>query len=305
MPTFTPVDHDPFSDEPLAYSPIAVNQPFGELSAGPAPSPTQRIGNAFQNVLESAGAQPSVARHLREGLGGILSASPLGVVGSAADAVDANAKGDGLGTVQAMAGMIPGAGPVERKISEEVAPLLRVPRWPEGTKPIIPLTQFDMAGNSRVEDVPLSKVFSGQADRDMRWGDNSSGKYGDTQIPGYGDRPVVVKMPDGNYHLQDGNHRTALAMQRGDEAMPMHVIDYNAFDSGIEGPAPALGTPTFKYAEHYPDSQIMHVDAAKFDKAWQIDPRMHVGELGQGGDAGKYGRAKSFLWSKPESFEAP
>jgi hypothetical protein len=89
--------------------PTEPNQPFGELSAGPAPTPTQRFGNSFQDALEYAGAQPSVARHLREGIGGIFGLTPLGAIGAAADTVDAKRRGDGIGVVQGMAGMIPGA----------------------------------------------------------------------------------------------------------------------------------------------------------------------------------------------------
>jgi hypothetical protein len=295
------------ADDNSDSSPIVVNRPFGELSAGPAPSPTQWLGNKFQDAMEYAGAKPDVARHLREGIGGVLGMSPLGIAGSAVDAVDAKARGDNAGTVQAMAGMLPGVGPEARAAAREASSVLRVPKPPAGTKPVIPLTDWDMIRSSRVEDVPLSKVSSGQTDKDMRWDETNRGVYGKPQIPGYGDKPVAVKMPDGTYHLQDGNHRTALALQRGDEDMPMHVIDHNAYDSGVEVPPPALGTPTFKYAEHYPDSKIVYVDPAKFDDAWQANRNMHVGELGQGkgADVSKYARAKSFFASGPKEFEAP
>jgi hypothetical protein len=101
------------------------NQPFGELSASPRPSPTQWLGNKTQDLMESAGASPYVARHLTEGLSGILGFTPLGLLGSAANAVDANARNDNAGTLQAMAGMIPGVGPIERKVAAEAGPMIR------------------------------------------------------------------------------------------------------------------------------------------------------------------------------------
>lgn len=94
---------------PLASMP-AFNQPFGELSV-PHYTPSQRIGNAAQDVLQWLGAQPHVARHLVEGMGGVLGMTPAAVPVAAADAIDANARGNKLGTAQAMAGMIPGVGP--------------------------------------------------------------------------------------------------------------------------------------------------------------------------------------------------
>jgi hypothetical protein len=104
---------------------LMVNQPFGELTAPPRPSPTEWLGQKLQDALEAAGAAPHVARHLVEGLGGIAGATPLGIAGSAADAIDAKARGNAAGTVQAMAGMLPGIGPEARAVAREAAPVIR------------------------------------------------------------------------------------------------------------------------------------------------------------------------------------
>ena len=110
---------------PLAGMPDPqVNVPFGELSV-PHYSPSQRLGNAAQDVLEWFGAKPQTARHLVEGVGGVLGLTPAAVPMAAADLLDAKSRGDIGGTAQAALGMIPGAGPVERKVAEATEPVIK------------------------------------------------------------------------------------------------------------------------------------------------------------------------------------
>jgi hypothetical protein len=83
-------------------------------------SPTDWIGDRFADSLMSLGMQPYTATDLRHRLGNLAMASPLGIAGSAMDAVHAKATGDDFGTVSAMAGMLPGAGPEARAALNEV-----------------------------------------------------------------------------------------------------------------------------------------------------------------------------------------
>lgn len=110
---------------PLAGMPDPqVNVPFGELSV-PHYSPSQRLGNAAQDALEWLGAKPQTAGHLVEGVGGVLGLTPAAVPMAAADLLDAKSRGDIGGTAQAALGMIPGAGPVERKVVEAAEPVIK------------------------------------------------------------------------------------------------------------------------------------------------------------------------------------
>ncbi|XUM19762.1 hypothetical protein ACRAVF_19035 [Bradyrhizobium oligotrophicum S58] len=88
------------------YDKLATDR--GETLSAPTYTPSQRLGNAAQDTLEVMGAQPHVARHLVEGIGGIAGATPLVVPVAAADLTDAKRRGDIHGVVQAMAGLIPG-----------------------------------------------------------------------------------------------------------------------------------------------------------------------------------------------------
>jgi hypothetical protein len=86
------------------------NQPMGELKPA-SYTPTQQAGNMMQDALIGAGADPYTARHLTEGVGNIIKATPLGVPGAAADYAYAKSQGDTAGQVKAALGFIPGVGP--------------------------------------------------------------------------------------------------------------------------------------------------------------------------------------------------
>ena len=90
---------------------------------------------------------------------------------------------------------------------------------------------------SKVEDVPLDAVRSHQSK--MRWDENKKGNYSEALIEGYGDKPVVGRLENGEYIVFDGNHRTVNAINSGQKSMPMHVIDVKKYDPERAGRKPS------------------------------------------------------------------
>lgn len=90
---------------------------------------------------------------------------------------------------------------------------------------------------SRVESVPLSKAVSFQAAR--TWESFDAGKHPGELITGYGDKPVALRLETGEYVIYDGNHRTDLAISKGDTSLDMHVIDVRNYDPQHAGRKPA------------------------------------------------------------------
>lgn len=115
--SLVPVDHDPFQGQDVDWS--HLNQSFGTISAGPDPTPSQRVSEAASDALMAAGAKPYVANHLVDGLGNLLSMTPVAVPIFMANLVDANRRNDVGGEVQAMAGLIPG-GAAEGKLTQRL-----------------------------------------------------------------------------------------------------------------------------------------------------------------------------------------
>ncbi|WP_342712195.1 NucA/NucB deoxyribonuclease domain-containing protein [Bradyrhizobium sp. B124] len=83
-------------------------RPLGELKAATY-TPTQRIGYLAANALMGLGMKPYTANDLTSRVGNVLGLTPLGVVGSALDLIDAKRRDDLPGAIAAAAGMIPGA----------------------------------------------------------------------------------------------------------------------------------------------------------------------------------------------------
>lgn len=115
-------------------------------------------------------------------------------------------------------------------------PRARIPAPDFLEVPLLP-TREQMQQSSRVEEVPLDRVRSLQKDMDFDRFDRKEGP-GDL-IEGYGDRPVAVRMRNGEYLIRDGNHRTATALADGAKSMPMHVIDAADYDPEQAGRAPS------------------------------------------------------------------
>ena len=102
--------------------------------------------------------------------------------------------------------------------------------------PLVPTVE-QMKQYGRVEVVPLSKAVSFQKARD--WEKFNAGKGAGDLVKGYGDKPLALRLENGEYVIYDGNHRTDLALQKGKTEMPMHVIDVKSYDSEVAGRKPA------------------------------------------------------------------
>jgi hypothetical protein len=106
-----------------SYSPT-----FGELKPAHY-APTQRFGNAVADGLMALGMQPYAANDLSHRVGNVLNlVPPIGIAGSAADTLYAQANHDKVGTLLGMAGMLPGAGPEIRAASNEIRSTINAAR---------------------------------------------------------------------------------------------------------------------------------------------------------------------------------
>lgn len=74
----------------------------------------------------------------------------------------------------------------------------------------------------RVETVPIQQA---RATNSMQWDRFNSGDHPPPIVKGFGDKPVAVRMENGEYLVFDGHHRTALAASNGAKALDMYVID--------------------------------------------------------------------------------
>lgn len=101
--------------------------------------------------------------------------------------------------------------------------------------PLVPTVE-QMKQYSRTEVVPLSKAVSFQGARN--WENFNAGKHPGDLVPGYGDKPLALRLETGEYVIYDGNHRTDLALQKGKTEMPMYVIDVKSYDPSVAGRKP-------------------------------------------------------------------
>jgi hypothetical protein len=102
----------------FAFDWSRFNQPFGELKPATY-TPTQHIGNTVADALMGLGMKPYTANDLTSRVSNVLGLTPLGIVGSALDLIDAKRRDDLPGALEAAAGMIPGAKGVARGVAEE------------------------------------------------------------------------------------------------------------------------------------------------------------------------------------------
>jgi len=110
------------------------------------------------------------------------------------------------------------------------APLEKVKSLPRSeylTEPSIPSVD-QMKKFSRVENVPLNSARSHQ--RKMRWDKSGPNNGSEELIKGYSDKPVAIRLENGEYIIVDGNHRTVNAINSGKGSMEMTVIDAKNFD---------------------------------------------------------------------------
>ena len=103
------------------------------------------------------------------------------------------------------------------------------------TMPSVP-TVDQMKKYGRTEVVPLSKAVSFQSARN--WEKFNAKKGAGDLVSGYGDKPLALRLETGEYVIYDGNHRTDLALQKGQTELPMHVIDVKSYDPAHAGRKP-------------------------------------------------------------------
>jgi predicted GNAT family acetyltransferase len=111
----------------------------------------------------------------------------------------------------------------------------KIPSPSSLTMPDVP-TMEQMQKYGRVETVPLSKAVSFQSARN--WDKFNKGEYSGDLVKGFGDKPLALRLENGEYIIYDGNHRTDLAMQAGKTELPMNVIDVKSYDPAHAGRKP-------------------------------------------------------------------
>lgn len=103
------------------------------------------------------------------------------------------------------------------------------------TMPSVPTVE-QMGKYGRTEVVPLSQAVSFQSARN--WENFNAGKHPGDLVAGYGDKPLALRLETGEYVIYDGNHRTDLALQKGQTELPMYVIDVKSYDPTHAGRRP-------------------------------------------------------------------
>ena len=103
------------------------------------------------------------------------------------------------------------------------------------TMPSVPTVE-QMGKYGRTEVVPLSQAVSFQSARN--WENFNAGKHPGDLVAGYGDKPLALRLETGEYVIYDGNHRTDLALQKGQTELPMYVIDVKSYDPTHAGRKP-------------------------------------------------------------------
>lgn len=115
-------------------------------------------------------------------------------------------------------------------------PVSSLPMPSQLNKPTTP-TAEQMARFGRVDSIPLSTARAGQSK--MAWNEQNAGQFAEPLIPGYADRPIAVRMQNGENIIYDGNHRTVRALNDGRQNMDMYSIDGSAYDAANAGRRPA------------------------------------------------------------------
>jgi hypothetical protein len=111
----------------------------------------------------------------------------------------------------------------------------KIPSPSSLTMPDVPTIE-QMQKYGRTEIVPLSKAVSFQSVR--TWDKFNKGEHAGDLVQGFGDKPLALRLENGEYIIYDGNHRTDLAMQAGKTELPMNVIDVKSYDPSNAGRKP-------------------------------------------------------------------
>ena len=104
------------------------------------------------------------------------------------------------------------------------------------TMPSVPTVE-QMQKYGRTEVVPLSQAVSFQTAR--KWDKFNAGEHPGDLVAGFGDKPLALRLETGEYVIYDGNHRTDLALKKGETKLPMYVIDVKSYDPAHAGRRPA------------------------------------------------------------------
>jgi hypothetical protein len=113
-----------------------------------------------------------------------------------------------------------------RQAKEFAQKVLRLPDSEYLVMPDAPTKQV-MDEFGRVEDVALSAVRRTQS----TMGGESPGAL----IDGYADKPVAVRLENGEYLVYDGHHRAVAALQRDATKMEMYVVDAKIYAPELAG----------------------------------------------------------------------
>jgi hypothetical protein len=221
-----------------------------------------RIAEAeAKRVMQQYTYQPrgQVAPEMLQSLGGLLEATKLPpVIPEAAmlasiprQAVAAQAERTGMAAERAVAPIVNrtmakggvGAGLLDSFATQPAAMAKNkgLPSPQSLTMPSVP-TVDQMKQYGRTEVVPLSKAVSFQSARN--WEKFNAGKGPGDLVAGYGDKPLALRLETGEYVIYDGNHRTDLALQKGQTELPMNVIDVKSYDPAHAGRKPVPSSMT-------------------------------------------------------------
>lgn len=102
-------------------------------------------------------------------------------------------------------------------------------------------TAAEMSQHGRIESVPLADARATQGQR--QWQRFDAGDHPPPMVAGYADKPVAVRLENGEVLVYDGHHRADLAMMAGQQNMDMHVIDARRYDPANAGRKPAPSRP--------------------------------------------------------------
>jgi len=203
------------------------------LEASTSPERTQQM----QGIMSMLGV-PAVASTLNRMSYGAPLTSGAGGLGGTTRVLP-----DVLDAALAVAPMAPAAGqlakravmatkglPVGMGIKDTGKGILPSPK--NLAMPDVPTVE-QMEKYGRTEVVPLSKAVSFQSARN--WDKFNARKGPGDLVPGFGDKPLALRLENGEYVIYDGNHRTDLAMQKGQTELPMNVIDVKSYDPAHAG----------------------------------------------------------------------
>ncbi len=209
----------------------------GQLSAY-KPTAGERIESGLGSVLAKAVGEQTSQRLAKRAMAPLNDLTPVGDAVAFADGAGHIGRGQyagGLGNILLGAvGAVPGVGDAAAKgIRGLGSPsTLSLPRTP---------TVDEMVRASEVAKVPLAQARHGNR---LEWDRFNGGDYGEPLVKGYSDKPLAVRLENGEFVLLDGNHRAALSQHNGASDMEMYVIPAKQYDPVNAGRVPTKRPPS-------------------------------------------------------------